>query len=125
VYGLVPGSLPDGTSPYTVKPGQVIGPVPGFCLETGLSRERGHATFSEEPLPEDDDPEDDPDDDPDDEPEDEEEPEEPEEAFEDEEPAESEELDDVLSEEAVADSDFVSAEAAAAELLLEPRLSVR
>jgi hypothetical protein len=100
-----------------VKPGQVIGPVPGFCLETGLSRERGHATFSEEPLPEDDDPED--------EPEDEEEPEEPEEAFEDEEPAESEELDDVLSEEAVADSDFVSAEAAAAELLLEPRLSVR
>lgn len=100
-----------------MKPGQVIGPVPGFCLETGLSRERGHATFSEEPLPEDDDPED--------EPEDEEEPEEPEEAFEDEEPAESEELDDVLSEEAVADSDFVSAEAAAAELLLEPRLSVR
>jgi hypothetical protein len=94
--------------------------VPGFCLETGLSRERGHATFSEEPLPEDDDPEDEPEDE-----EEPEEPEEPEEAFEDEEPAESEELDDVLSEEAVADSDFVSAEAAAAELLLEPRLSVR
>ncbi|MCW2885995.1 MAG: hypothetical protein JWL58_2857 [Streptosporangiaceae bacterium] len=107
-----------------MKPGQVIGPVPGFCLETGLSRERGHATFSEEPLPEDDDPEDDPEDEPEDE-EEPEEPEEPEEAFEDEEPAESEELDDVLSEEAVADSDFVSAEAAAAELLLEPRLSVR
>jgi C5a peptidase len=115
------------------SPAQVTRPGPGLC------RERGQATFSEDPLPDEDEDEEPEREEPErEEPEPEElepeelepeepEPEEPEleepaESFDDDELEESDELEDLLSEEVV-DSDF--SDEVVEELLLEPRLSVR